>query len=313
MSARRSPRPVSLIGEVASTQRHVVVVFNPAAGRGRAVAEAAAIRKQLSRELVSFDWHETEGPGHAAEIVRPIRQSDADRILLVGGDGTLSDLLPGLVGRDDAPPLAIIPAGTGNDAARTLGTFDLSVGDSIRVAMERQKVALDVGRIGDRLFLNGFGAGIDGAVAARSQSIRFLRGMAPYLVAAALTIPRWKPFGFEVELDGEKLSGPGTLVAFSNSRTCGGGIKLTPRANPRDGLLDACIVGGKGAFQLLTQLPRAVAGTHVDDPSVTYRQIRRAHIRFDRPLTAHVDGNLIHGLTEARLEVLPGALVAVSR
>lgn len=302
-----------MVGEVSTKQRHVVVVYNPAAGRGRAIAEERAIRKQLQRDLVSFDWMETEGPGHAGELVRGIVAPEVDRILLVGGDGTLSDVLPGLVGRDDAPPLAVIPAGTGNDAARTLGTLHLSVEQAIRVAMERRQVRLDVGRIGDRLFLNGFGAGIDGEVAARSVSVRWARGMVPYLVAAALTIPRWKPFEFEATLDGEAVSGRGTLVTVSNSKTCGGGFRLTPHADPKDGLLDACIVGGLGRLRILRQLPRAMRGTHTNDPCVTYRQVRRAEIRFSRPVAAHVDGNLISGLEHAVLEVLPGALVMVSR
>jgi len=289
-----------------------LVVLNPAAGRGRANKIREGLRRRLESAKVSHDWCETTAPGHASELALRATRNTHSRILLVGGDGTVADLAPALVDRPEAPPLALIPGGTGNDIAKTLGLSGLTLDQQLSIALEGREKSLDAGRVNGLIFINGFGAGLDGAVAARSRQVPFITGIATYLAAFAMTLPGWKPFRYSADLDGEKLEGEATLVTFANGRICGGGFLLTPRADPADGLVDGCIVGAHGRLAILYHLPKAIAGHHVREPGTIYRQVRRIGIEFDRPLAGHIDGNLMPGIRRADIEVLPGAIRAMT-
>lgn len=306
-----TPEPIPALPPV-DDQRPVLVILNPAAGRGRARAARDRIRGWLATNGVPNEWRESERPGHSAEIAARATRRDHSRVLVVGGDGTIADVVPALVGRIDSPPLAVIPAGTGNDTAKTLGVERLGLERSLEVAIGGREIRLDAGTVNGRLFVNGFGAGLDGAVAASSRRVPFVRGFLPYLVGLGLTLPGWKAFRFDAELDGEALTGGATLVTFANGKVCGGGFRLTPLAEADDGMMDACIVGAHGRAAILYHLPKAFTGRHVGEPTTTYRQVRRVTIEFSRLIQGHVDGNLLEPLRRADLEVLPAALPAVS-
>ncbi len=290
----------------------LLVILNPAAGRGRASTAGPLLRELLRRAGREYEWKETTKPGEAADMAARATRASHSRILLVGGDGTIADVAPALVGRDDAPPLALIPAGTGNDTAKTLGVFKIGIERALRNAFGGQEIRLDAGRVNGRIFVNGFGAGLDGAVAAQAGRVPWIKGISTYLIAFALTLPGWKAFHYEAELDGVAHSGAATFVAFANGRVCGGGFLLTPLADPCDGRMDACIAGGHSRLAILYHLPKAIFGHHVSDPSTIYRTLRHVSIRFSRPLDGHVDGNTMPGIDRAEVEILPGALAAIA-
>jgi YegS/Rv2252/BmrU family lipid kinase len=290
----------------------LLVILNPAAGRGRARSLRDRLRRALLRRRIAHDWQETLAPGHAAHLAGSSSRDSHSRVLIVGGDGTISDVAPSLAGRSDAPPMALIPGGTGNDTAKTLGVAGLDFDASLRIGLEGREIRLDAGRMNDTIFVNGFGAGLDGSVVAAARRVPWIRGIAPYLIGLGMTLPAWHPFRFQAQLDEETIEGEATLVTFANGKICGGGFRLTPLAIPDDGMIDACIVGPHGRLAILHQLPKAIAGRHLAVAGTTYRQVRRVSITFSRPIDAHVDGNLIRSIDRAEVVVLPGAIAAIS-
>jgi len=234
---------------------------------------------------------------------------------VVGGDGTLADLVPGVLARADAPPLALIPAGTGNDVAKTLGVHRAGPEAALGLALGDggEEIRLDAGRIDGRAFLNGFGVGIDGAVAESAERVPLRLGIATYLIGLAAVLPSWKPFGYRIEIDDEVTTGEATLIAVAHGQVCGGGFRLTPRADPTDGKLDVCLIGPFGRLRLLAKLPLALSGRHLDEPETTYCQARKVRLELERELVAHIDGNLLHGLRDITIETIPAAVRAIRR
>lgn len=287
----------------------MVVIANPmsAYGRSRGIAErvAAALRAHGCRPTLLF----TEHPGHAADLARR-HAGESDLLLAVGGDGTYREVAAGLLEAEGpVPDLGIIPAGRGNDLARTLGiATDPRV--AVQQALDGSQVLLDVGWVEEPRapFLGVAGCGFDSRVVARMASGRWpYRGRTGYTFGVLAEVARLRPVPMRVRVDDAVFDGDALLVAIGNTPSYGGGMRIAPHADPTDGLLDVVIVRAVGRLRLLRIFPRVFAGSHVDLPEVTVLRGRRVTLEPSAPLPMLLDGDLV-GTAPATITVQPGAL-----
>lgn len=288
------------------------LICNPAAGGGRGKARLDEANSLLSQQGIEVAVTATTGPGHATTLARDLAAAGHKTVLVLGGDGTLSEAANGILGLPQArrPTLGFLPAGTGNDFLRDFGIFDLAA--ACKAVAAGRTVAADAALAswpgGSRYCLNVCGTGLMAKAADRcNRQFKWL-GRKGYDAAAMVELARMKHTPTRVVLDGQETRGDFPLVAVCNSVNTGGGMKMAPAASPKDGMLDVLVVEGAGALELMMLLATKLRkGEHVLNPKV--RVERAAHVRIEpaTPGPLMLDGEVM-GTTPVEFQVLPGAL-----
>jgi YegS/Rv2252/BmrU family lipid kinase len=285
----------------------VAVLISPAAGRGRARAFSDAVLDALRaggvKPTVLSATTGTEAERQAAEAVA----AGTGAVVAVGGDGTAHAALQAVAGT--TTPLAVIPAGTGNDLALALGIPRDPVA-AARAAAEDLVAGdvrtIDAGRTGDRWWATVLCCGFDSAVTDRANRLSWPRGRRRYDVAILAELAQLRPREIVLVLDGESTTVPVTLIAVGNTSWYGGGMKVCPGADPSDGLFDVTVVGPLTRLELVRQRPKLTAGTHIENAAVTVH--RAARVELTSPgVTTYADGEPVAPLP-AVAECVPGAL-----
>ena len=285
------------------------VIINPIAGakRGRVTAESAAAL--FAAHGIEIEPLTTHLAGGEAELAA--RAGERHPLVCVaGGDGTVSEVARALAGTETV--MGLLPCGSGNDFAHGLGV--LTPRDGVAAVAAGRTLTIDTGLFAGRFFVNSCGLFFSGEVSLRAARVSRRWGRLRYPVATAGLIAsyrspraRWRldPGGVcETVLEEDWL-----LAEIGNGTRCGGGFRLTPRADPADGLLDVCLVRDLPVLGRLTTLPRGVAGTHLEHPAVLYPRIASAELTTEQTLAVHWDGEAarlpagIHAL-----EIEPGRL-----
>jgi diacylglycerol kinase (ATP) len=285
----------------------VTIIANPKAGRG-STARAA---EQAASVFEASGWTTTvvltTGPGAASALAREAA-AEADLVIACGGDGTLSEVINGLVGTDT--PVSLIPSGSGNDFARTIGLSPRPRQAARQLLAGRpQRVDLleVVGE--DRVAINVIGVGFDSAVARRMNAqTRAGGGVAAYLWAVMLELKGLRPTQVSLRVDGQEWAGEALLVAVANAQSYGAGMRIAPQASIRDGLLDVVLVGHMPPLRFLRCLPQVFRGSHTCLAEVQVWQGREVYIETHPPGPVLVDGDL-HGRTPLAVRVLPERLL----
>ena len=285
-------------------------IVNPAAAGGRLGREWPLLQRRLEATGLSTDVVFTEAPGHATELATRAVEDGAGRVLVAGGDGTVCEAAEGLTRAGDGE-LAILPLGTGNDAARTLGIpVDLEV--AAGAARNGKVHTVDLIRVGDRMVLNAIGIGLTADINERAARIKWVRGIAVYLVTAVVSLFRFRAPRVQIVTGDREIDSTMTILAVHNGPTTGGGFALTPGAVPDDGLLDVTLVPDVPFFGRLQRLIGGLRGTvHTMDGSVSF-QTPVLELHHEEPLAVHFDGN--QGMLEpplTRFEIVPKALKVV--
>jgi diacylglycerol kinase (ATP) len=289
----------------------VRTIVNPAAAGGRLGKEWPELRRRLETSGLECRTVFTEAPYHAADLAARAARDGERRILVAGGDGTVCEAAEGLAASGGPCELAILPLGTGNDGARTLG-IPTDPDRAARVATGGATRTVDLIRVGERMVLNAIGIGLTADINERAARVKWVRGIAVYLGTAAVSLFRFRAPTVRVVADGRVIDSSMTILAVHNGPTTGGGFALTPDALPDDGLLDATLVPDVPVTGRLQRLVGALRGTlHTMDGSVAV-QARELELHHDEPLAVHFDGNA--GTLEGpvtRFEVVPRALKMV--
>lgn len=284
------------------------MIVNPAAGNGRAAAAGQRVSNQLEARGAKFDLVETKAAGHAVELAAEFLAAEpAGTILGVGGDGTVHELVQAFGRQPLRGSLCFVPAGGGNDAARTIGC-PRRLEAAVDLALDGGERLLDLGACDGEFFFNGVGIGLDGETAARSKSFTRLKGLPAYLAAALATIARYEAPRFRIEAGDVSWEGRGVLCAVGNGPSCGGGFLLTPDARPDDGVLDACVLGEFGRLEMLVNLPRALFGGLRAHPKATFFRSPALTVHADRSVLAHADGEVRRLRFPAAFSLLPQAI-----
>ena len=285
----------------------VSFIANPTAGRGRTRALVESYAGALSGEAELL-W--TQGPGHAAELAR----SAATRsrvVCVVGGDGTVSEVVNGLM--PNPVPMVVIPTGSGNDFA-SLVDCPRNPRELARVLEEGSGVRFDVIDCGGRYCANSVGIGFEALVTYHSLSIRRLRGLPLYLLAVFKALRTPGSIHYRIEVDGrEAAAGEYLLISVGNGPRAGGGFYLNPGATPTDGMIDVCAARRMSRARLLAILPRALRGGHVTQAGIELYRGTAISISSDTPFPIHIDGEYLgRRETPLHLRIIPRCLPVLS-
>ena len=288
----------------------VAVLVSPTAGRGRARRVTAAVLGALrSAGLAPRVLAATTRAAAEREAAAAVA-SGAGAVFAVGGDGTAHAGLQGVAGT--GTPLAVVPAGTGNDLALALGVPADPVAAAAAAAADLRAGrvrTVDAGRTGDRWWATVLCCGFDSAVTDRANRLRWPRGPRRYDLAILAELARLRPRELTLALDGAPRTLAATLVAVGNTAWYGGGMRVCPAADPADGAFDVTVVAPVSRRELVRTRPRLATGTHVGHPAVTVHRARRVELAGDGP-TTYADGEPVAPLPAVSVCV-PGALSVV--
>lgn len=286
------------------------VIVNPIAGGNRARRVWERISDLAAAETTTLTLSETRAPGHATELAYSALADGAKRVIVVGGDGTLQEVVAALKG--SAVVLGVVPAGTGNDFART-HRIPRDPRSALRVALGGSIKAIDLGVVNERIFINVAGVGFDAEVAAwaKYRSRRF-GGPVVYLAGVFAQLWAYSPQLLKYAVDRQPaLEERCILIAVGNGRYYGGGMMICPEADAADGLFDVVIGGDLGKLETLRLLPKVFGGRHLGQPKVKTARGERVEISGPGFLTVHADGEPA-GRLPAVFEILPRALLVAA-
>jgi diacylglycerol kinase (ATP) len=293
------------------------VLLNPAAGGGRGSRLRPALQRLLTSTYpdTSLVCPDSAIAARSLLLNLPV----GSRVVIVGGDGTLNQCLPTLLGRDLT--MGLVPLGSGNDCARALGLQGMPWQAALALALTGQAQTIDVGLArfqADHLtrsvpFISSFSAGFDASVAQRaSVGPRWLSGLPRYLWATLKELRHLQHWPLVIRCDNQVIQqGPTLLAATLNTPTYGGGMPAAPDANIKDGWLDGLVGAEIGLARVLVLLPALLLGKHRGLPKVTLLRYQTMEVVCTKPLPVAADGENL-GYTQAlNITVLAKALRVV--
>jgi diacylglycerol kinase (ATP) len=290
----------------------ILVIYNPRAGNGRARRLLPRIRAGLGGRGIDAEFMLTEAPGHATALAQAADFNGFDAHVATGGDGTLFEVLNGLMRNPGArkPPLGLIPNGTGNAFMKELGLRQRDWVRAIDILAARRLRRIDIGRVEtdgqSHHFLNIVGMGFVAEIAQAAVPLKRL-GAAAYTAAVLLKLPSLRAQAITLELDGERIEREAVFVEVANSTYTGTNFLIAPKARLDDGLLDVVLLKAISRLELLRLFRTVYDGSHLRHPQVEYFQARSVTVTESRPGRLIPDGEIL-GHTPARFECLPGAI-----
>ena len=283
---------------------HILIVYNPAAQGGKSRKLLNAYETILQQESLHYTLFETSGKSDSLDIRKVILENTFDLISVVGGDGTINTTINGLPSFDI--PLHFIPAGTGNDLIKMI--YPTAPMDKIlkKPISSQGKQSIDVWRCNEKRFVNGFGAGFDGAIANETQYKTFLfSSKTKYWIAIIKHILFYT--SPTLLINGEKKST--FMLSAANGMVYGGGFKVAPDALVNDGYLDLVHCQHINRLKRLYYLPLVIFGKHIGKKAIRIEKLNELKIVSSHPLPAHLDGEPIHEKTyhiffESKVDVI---------
>jgi diacylglycerol kinase (ATP) len=277
-----------------TTRMRVTIIVNPAAGTAKDRSPVDAAWQQLTGAGHEVHVQETAGKGDAERLSREAVASGAGLVVAAGGDGTLHEVLNGVASADGGLSrcaLGVLPIGTGNDFARSMGVEDCDA--AVAALVTGATRAVDAIALGARLFLNASAGGFTAETSANVTSdLKQAIGPLAYLIGGARAVLAYEPVAARVETDARTIEADLQLFAVCNGAYIGGGHQLAPTARPDDGLMEVCLVRASSTLDFLALLPRLSSGGHVDDEDVSYFRTREVSMTFARTIPVNTDGEV---------------------
>lgn len=279
-----------------------LVIINPEARHGETAALIPVVEQLLSS--IPHESATTKHTGHAADLAAGA--SGYDVVVAVGGDGTVHEVLNGLMAlpAETRPALGLLPTGSGNDTRRTLG-IPSDLAEAALVLGTGVRKRFDIGCCNGVYFNNSFAAGLDAKVTAKAVEYKVTtRRSGLWLYLTALLHVLFNDLGslqVKISLDGlEPVERDTLIIAVTQGPTYGGGFFITPDAVPDDGLFDVCMIDPLSLPQALMRLPFVIAGKHTKMRPVHMSRHTSLSIESDRPMPAQIDGEVLY---EPRYEI----------
>ncbi len=297
--------------------RKVHIIVNPFAGKKKSKEISKLISSELTDSKIENNIYFTDYVNHAEEIVLGINFQEGDALMSIGGDGTLSEIITGLLTRGDDfsnnIPISIVPAGSGNSQANDMEITDYL--DAVQRLLNGKLRKLDVGKVtfmsdGEERVrfshnLVGWGLGVDANIMA--EKMRFL-GPIRYDLGSLMSIIRGRVRRARCYIDGNLIDSSFILLLIQNTKTGGDRLTLAPMAHVDDGKMDLGIIYHISRFQVLKLFNQLKAsGSHVWNPNVEYYRFKNLIIETDEPTAINVDGENL-GTTPLKVDVIPSAI-----
>ncbi len=301
--------------------RRARVIVNPMSASGTTRWKWLHIRHILNEMGLAFDYDYTEGTGHATDLAREAVAEGYDMVVAIGGDGTINEVVNGLVDFQNRSEvtLGIISSGTANSFARSIG-ISQDYRKACRQLSQAKGRDIDVGvveytsdnRRARRLFLNVAGLGFDAAtVEITKQQPQIIGGVLQYAFAVLATFATYRNKEVALTIDGTKLVKQVTSIIVSNGRYFAGSMLIAPDADLSDGSLDVTVIGDLDKLELVRGLASVYQGKHIAHPKVSMHKAARVEVQSSERMLLEADGELL-GETTARFWVLPAALRVTS-
>jgi YegS/Rv2252/BmrU family lipid kinase len=272
------------------------------------------LERQLNSRRLGYRIVETEGPGHASDIAREALLGGERFIVAVGGDGTVQEVVNGMVENDrplaEGSVLGVVAAGSGCDFVRTFG-LPQDVPRAVHHLEGERLYAIDLARVDytedgrtvTRYVPNIAECGLGGAVVRRAERLPRWLGRSRYFWAFWLSMRGYRAGHISVRADRKSWEGRASNVVIANGQFYGGGMKISPRSYPGDGLLDIQISTGPKS-EAFTMIPKVYRGEHVPHPHIKEMRGKSITVEADRPLPIEGDGEVL-GTTPATFTVIP--------
>ncbi len=273
--------------------QHVIV--NPISGKKRGVKNLRVVETLLKETQVEYEVHTTTAAGEAEKIVRELTERGENDIMVLGGDGTLHEVLNGIADPTQCR-LALIPSGTGNDFAEKLG-IPLKVADAVKLFLEKEPKNIDYLQVRNRRCMNVAGLGMDVEVLERCQRGK-MRGKLKYFISLLKTFFVFKGYAIVMKKeDGTEERHEALLAAVCNGSQFGGGIPICPPAEVNDGLMNVMIVDHiKGKWRLIKALLTLMKGKMPQYHRTTHFLCESVRFEPLAPCTVQLDGELYPNL-----------------
>lgn len=282
-------------------------IVNNTAGRNRTFKIWPQLEPKLREKEPDFAVFFTPFKGAGTEVAGKLQNEGFQRMIVVGGDGTLHEVINGI--NPKQVTIGIIPTGTGNDFCRSMG-IPLDPFAAVDYIFSNQIQAIDLGCVNGRRFINIAGIGFDAEVAKEvneNRVLQYLSGTAAYLIAVFIKLFRYKNVPATVSIDSKKIESNLFLAAVGNANYYGGGMKIVPQAVINDGLFHLCIGQDINFFDAVVILPKIFSGRHTEHPKVSFMSGRSVTLTSEKPLAVHADGEIV-SVTPASFNILPSCL-----
>ncbi len=297
------------------------LILNPMADMGRAWNVARDLRPIIA-EYGNADWSGTVYPGHATELAKQAGEEGYDLVVALGGDGTVHEVVNGLMQVEAAkrPALGVVPIGSGNDFAYA-NNIPSSANQAMALALKGKASPIDLGLMTDEngrqeYIDNTLGAGFNAVVTIRSHRLPVVRGFMMYLTAVIQTIIlNFDPTHLELETETKRWGQETLMLVLANGPREGGGFYVAPSARPDDGNMNYTIVEKVSRPMMFRLLPEFMKGTQEKFSQVEAGEFKKIHLTANKPLYIHIDGEIytsfgsnLRGIT---VEIVPNALKVI--
>ena len=282
------------------------LVINPVAGQGRGASVGTYVAGYLNSRGIKYEIIiGRNGIDQADSLQRFLdRNPDCSGVIAVGGDGLLHLVLQKITPAQ--VPLAVIPAGTGNDFVRTLGWSPDDVDAILEAVLSKKPRSVDLGLVDGEWFAAILSTGFDSIVNEKANTLSWPKGPMKYNVAIAIELPRFAPRHYEIVLDDRTISTQAMLIAVANGRSYGGGMLVCPHADISDGYFDVMVLHPVSKLEFLKVFPRVFKGTHITHPAVEI--VRSKSVKITSEAVAYADGERL-GQLPVSAQCMPGALM----
>jgi diacylglycerol kinase (ATP) len=282
------------------------LVINPTSGSGKGSTvgtnvSAFLTHRQIEHRIIS-GTSASSVAHNLAEFVANFPKCSG--VIAVGGDGLAHIVLQ--VTTPAQIPLAVIPAGTGNDFVRSLGWSLEDLDSYLEAILTTPPISIDLGLVNGQWFGAVLSTGFDSIVNERANSMSWPKGPMKYNAAIAIELPRFKPRHYDITLDDRSISTEAMLIAVANGRSYGGGMLVCPDADISDSLFDVMVLHPVSKIEFLKVFPRVFKGTHVTHPAVEI--VRSANVKISAHAVAYSDGERI-GPLPISAQCIPKAML----
>jgi len=303
------------------TPQHWAIIINPKSGKRKFRQQRKYLFQTLKHAGIQFDYRVTKFAGHAVKIAKYFADKNFQNFLILGGDGTMSEVINGIFSADikDVALLkfALIPRGTGNDWGRFWGlTTDYK--KSIDIFLKGKVQFIDIGKVEyemeetkkSHFFINSIGFGLDAAVVNLTHRLKEIFGSHSFMYTVALlgAVFSYKPHKVRIFSDEKKLTESMFSMNIANGCYSGGGMKQNPKAIPYDGLLDVMLAKKPTFRDIITALFRLFNGKLLEHPVIESFQARKLLVQCDKKALLEADGIIVNSASPFIISIIPNAI-----
>ena len=299
----------------------IAVVVNPVSANGKTGKRWPQVEEAFKKAGVAIDFTFTKAPGHATEITKKYLKEGYNLIISVGGDGTANEVVNGFFEKDkpinELAAAGFMSTGTGRDFGRTIGTPKM-INEAVEHILKSTVRSIDLGRVTflnndgqkeQRLFLNIAGLGLDGETVARvNRTSKAFGGFISFLWGTLISLLLYKNKQMTITIDGKEVFSEKLVVlVIGNGRYFGGGMHIAPKAEIQDGFFDLVVIKDMTKLNLIANLPKVYAGTHLDHPQIASFRGRKITVSSPEATLLDLDGEQ-PGLAPVEIEIWPAAM-----